>query len=53
MNIQKGGEKNFDDYIGKYPNVNKDLIDAFVAMGGNPDKTGFVNSEALRKVDIF
>ena len=29
MNIQKGGEKNFDDYIGKYPNVNKDLIDAF------------------------
>ena len=29
MNIQKGGVKNLVDYIGKYPNVNKDLIDAF------------------------
>ena len=28
MNIQKGGEKNFLDYIGKYPTVNKDLITA-------------------------
>ena len=34
MNIQKGGEKNFLDYIEKYPTVNKDLITAL----NNPDQ---------------
>lgn len=34
----------------KDANSSGDLVDAFVAMGGNPDMTGFVNSEQLRKV---
>ena len=34
MNIQKGGEKNFLEYIRKYPTVNKDLITAL----NNPDQ---------------
>tara|TARA_A100001015_G_scaffold241369_1_gene275455 strand:+ start:126 stop:239 length:114 start_codon:yes stop_codon:yes gene_type:complete len=37
MNIQKGGEKNFLDYIKKYPTVNKDLI---IALKKKKTRTG-------------
>jgi hypothetical protein len=42
LQIQKKREKS--------KGAEQDIIDAFVAMGGQPDKSGFINAEALRKV---
>eukprot|EP00941_MAST-03F_sp_MAST-3F-sp1_P005894 g5894.t1 len=39
---QKERAKNFDD--------ESDILDAFVALGGEPDKSGNVNSETLVKI---
>jgi len=36
--------------IEKQPSAEQDLIDAFVAMGGKPDTSGFIPAEQLRKV---
>ena len=43
MNIQKGGEKNFLDYIGKYPTVNKDLI---TALNKEQELVDYLDKEA-------
>jgi hypothetical protein len=44
LQIQKKREKS--------KGAEQDIIDAFVAMGGQPDKSGFINAEALRKVRL-
>lgn len=42
LQIQKRKERNKE--------AENDLVHAFVAMGGNADRTGFINAESLRKV---
>jgi len=42
LQLQKKNERKRD--------AEADLVDAFVAMGGNRDRTGFINAESLRKV---
>lgn len=41
---------NFEPYVRSQADDEQDLVDAFVAMGGKPDKSGFINAEILRKV---
>mmetsp|Transcript_7636 Transcript_7636/g.14466 ORF Transcript_7636/g.14466 Transcript_7636/m.14466 type:complete len:177 (+) Transcript_7636:42-572(+) len=59
LDASKNGRLDFQEFmkalslnkkLERKPDAEKDLVDAFVAMGGKADKSGFINAEQLRKV---